>query len=125
MKRISHGRGYFRPWGLAHFTRRHGVRPQYLAISSKKSLCALRRGQAARSRHPCAGNAPADIFSPSARVNEILRGGRSGLADVIPAESRDRIPLRNFLRAGDSIVSTNRMEEIRREDELLLRDEFP
>ena len=106
--------GCARPWrrsGRASTCAQILRAARYLAISSKKSLCALKKklrrgansstGQAALER-------PVDVLDAVAqRERQFLHRGRSGFADVIAAD-RNRIEARDVCRAPNSIVSVTR-----------------
>ena len=75
---------------------------RYLAISSKKSLCALkkkeRRGAKSSTSSP-RRKRPFNVFDAVAQgEGQLLDGGRAGLADVIAADGNG-IELRRVLRA--------------------------
>ena len=75
---------------------------RYLAISSKKSMCALkkneRRGAKSSTASPAASAASTYAKPVADRERELLRGGRAGLADVV-AGDRDGVPARHLGRA--------------------------
>ena len=62
---------------------------RYLAISSKKSLCALKKNESAARIHPrqAAAHAPFDVFDAVAQgEGQFLNRGRSRFANVIAAD---------------------------------------
>jgi len=93
---------------------------RYLAISSKKSICALKKneivdGDAALDRLLDVGEAVLQ------RERELLRGGRPGLADVV-AGDRHRMPARHLQRAPLDHVPQQAHRRVDREAPLLLGD---
>ena len=108
---------------VAH--RRRAAR--YLAISSRKSLCALKKNE---SRCP----KPIDVepgvdgrLHVGDRVREgerdLLHGGRARLADVVPAD-RDRVPVGQLAIAEGEDVGDDAQRGARRIDVGPARDVF-
>ena len=96
-----------------------------LAISSKKSICALKkklsRGAKSSTSRP-ARDRLLDVGQPVLeRERELLRRRRAGLADVIAAD-RHRVPARHRARAPLDHVAEQPHRRIDREAPLLLRD---
>ena len=100
---------------------------RYLAISSKKSLWALKKNdmRGAKSSTSSPASTPHWTYSmPSRSVNaSSCDRRRAGLADVIAAD-RDRVPARHVLGAEREHVGDEPHRRPRREDVFLLRDEF-
>ena len=98
---------------------------RYLAISSKKSRCALKKNESRGAKSSTSSprsRRPLDVGEPvRERERELLRGVRAGLADVV-AGDRDRVPLRHLARAELDHVGDEPHRRLGREDALLLRD---
>ena len=97
---------------------------RYLAISSKKSTCALKkklsRGANASMSRP-GGERRLDVREPvGERERELLRGRRARFADVV-AGDRDRVPAGELGGGEAHDVGDEAHRRARREDELLLR----
>ena len=87
---------------------------RYLAISSKKSMWALkkklRRGAKSSTAEPAAQRRLDVGEAVGEGEGELLRGRRPGLADVV-AGDRDRVPSRHLGRCRSAIVSvTSRID---------------
>ncbi len=97
---------------------------RYLAISSKKSMCALkkndRRGANASTSRPSALPELDVCEAVRDRERELLRGRRARFADVV-AGDRDRVPFRQLGRAERNRVAHQTHRRPGREDEFLLR----
>ena len=96
---------------------------RYLAISSKKSMWALKKKLslgAKSSIGSARGQGRLDVGEPvGQREGELLGGARSGLADVV-AGDRHRMPARQLRRAEAHDVGHQAHRGPRREDVLLL-----
>ncbi len=100
---------------------------RYLAISSKKSLWALKKKESrganwsmSRPRVQC----PAGIFQPiSQGEGQLLSGGGTGLADMIAGDT-DRVPLGEVMGAEFDGVGDQAHGWVRGEDIFFLGDEF-
>ena len=100
---------------------------RYLAISSKKSLCALKKKRKLRGEivdvH-AAAHAPFDVFDAVAQgERQFLNGGGAGFANVIAADG-DGIEFRRVLRAELERVDHQPHGRLGRIDVFLLRDVF-
>ena len=98
---------------------------RYLAISSKKSLCALKKNESAGAKSSMSrprARPQRTYSSPSASVKaSSCAAVDSGFADVVAADA-DRVPLGHVLRAELDRVGHQAHRRRRREDELFLRD---
>ena len=98
---------------------------RYLAISSKKSIWALKKKREAR-RECVDVHAPLDRAldvrkAVLERERELLLGRRAGFADVV-AGDRDRVPARHLLRAPLDHVGDQAHRRLDREAPFLLGD---
>ena len=98
---------------------------RYLAISSKKSMWALKKKES-RGREVVDVEAALDGAldvgeAVLEREGELLLGGRAGLADVV-AGDRDRVPARHLRRAPLDHVGDQPHRRLDREAPLLLGD---
>ncbi len=98
---------------------------RYLAISSKKSICALKKKRQAW-REVVDVEAALDGLldvgeAVLERERELLLRGRPSLADVV-AGDRDRVPARHLARAPLDHVAAQAHRRVDREAPLLLRD---
>ena len=125
--RSCHERGFFAP-KRSRIASAHSVRAaRNLAISSKKSLCELKKNEIRGTNSSTSSPASTPYWTysrPSRSVNASSCSRRgAGLADVVAAH-RDRVPLRHFAGAEREDVGDQPHRRPRREDELLLRDEL-
>ena len=124
-KRISHERGFLAP-NVSRSSRAQMRRAaRYLAISSKKSIWALKKKRQPRREVvdvEAARERLLDVGEPVLECEgELLRGGRAGLADVV-AGDRDRVPARHVARAPLDHVAAQAHRRVDRKAPLLLRD---
>ena len=113
-KRSCHDRGFLAP-NRSRIASAQSLRAaRYLAISSKKSLCELKknemRGTNSSTSRPGV-DAVLHVLEPvTQREGELLQRGRARLADVIAAH-RDRVPLRHVLaRRTQKMSVTSRID---------------
>ena len=96
-----------------------------LAISSKKSICALKKNDSARREVvdvQAAADGLLDVGQPVLeRERELLRRRRAGLADVVAADAH-RVPARHVARAPLDHVAQQAHRRVDREAPLLLGD---
>ena len=98
---------------------------RYLAISSKKSMCALKKNESRGAKSST--SSPRSIAclhvgeAVLERERQLLLGGRAGLADVV-AGDRDRVPARHPLGAPLDHVGDQAHRRLDREAPLLLGD---
>ena len=126
-KRSCHDRGFF-AWNRSRITCAQMRRAaRYFAISSKKSLCELKkkemRGAKSSTSQPGVDPVLHVLDSVAKRERQLLRGRRAGFANVIAAH-RNRVPPRHLLRAEGKHVGDQPHRRTRRIDVFLLRDEF-
>jgi hypothetical protein len=121
---MSQDRGLFAPY-RSRSSRAQILRAaRYFAISSKKSRCALKKGQPRRELvdvQPALDRRLHVREAVHERERKLLDRVRAGLADVV-AGDRDRVPLGHLPRAELDHVGHEPHGGLGREDPLLLRD---
>ena len=126
-KRSCHDRGSRAP-NRSRMTRAQiRLAARYLAISSKKSLCALKKNDSRGANWSTSRPASTPVLhvldAVAERERQLLRGGRPGLADVVAAD-RDAVPPRHLGGAEREDVGHQPHRRPRRVDEFLLGDEL-
>ena len=100
---------------------------RYLAISSKKSRCALKKKESRGANYVDVEprlDTGLDVGKAiRQRERELLDGGRAGFPDMIAADA-DRIPFRNVVGAERENIGDEPHRRLRRKDPRLLRDVF-